>query len=70
MAMRRVIRWRRKIAPRMTEKTSVRLSNGDSALPLARSRARLLRLAGAWVLAGGLLVALYRVFEWWRGGAG
>ena len=41
-----------------------------AALPLARSRARLLRLAGAWVLAGGLLVALYRVFEWWRGGAG
>lgn len=41
-----------------------------AALPLARANRRLLRLAGAWVLAGGLLVALYRVFEWWRGGGG
>ena len=41
-----------------------------AALPIARSKGRLLRLAGAWVLAGGLLVALYRVVAWWLGGGG
>jgi uncharacterized membrane protein YdcZ (DUF606 family) len=33
-------------------------------VPLARSRRRWLRDAAWWVLIGGLLFALYRIFEW------
>ena len=33
-------------------------------VPLARSRRHWLRHAAWWVLIGGFLFALYRVFEW------
>ena len=35
-----------------------------AAVPLARSRRSWLRHAAWWVLIGGFLFALYRVFEW------
>ena len=35
-----------------------------AAVPLARSRRHWLRHAAWWVLIGGFLFALYRVFEW------
>jgi hypothetical protein len=33
-------------------------------VPLARSRRQWLRHGAWWVLIGGILFALYRVFEW------
>ena len=33
-------------------------------VPLARSRRHWLRHAAGWVLIGGFLFALYRLFEW------